>query len=102
MINMLDEVLRYAEVCDNLDVSLVEKPILKIEDEFDDKTLMNQELNVYGFYVSNHPASKYKAKDIIKTKNIKAYLGKNVKMVILVNDIRKIKTKKNGRFKSFC
>ena len=42
MINMLDEVLRYAEVCDNLDVSLVEKPILKIEDEFDDKTLMNQ------------------------------------------------------------
>ena len=95
MINMLDEVLRYAEVCDNLDVSLVEKPILKIEDEFDDKTLMNQELNVYGFYVSNHPASKYKAKDIIKIKNIKAYLGKNVKMVILVNDIRKIKTKKN-------
>lgn len=95
MINMLDEVLRYAEVCDNLDVSLVEKPILKIEDEFDDKTLMNQELNVYGFYISNHPASKYKAKDIIKIKNIKAYLGKNVKMVILVNDIRKIKTKKN-------
>ena len=95
MINMLDEVLRYAIVCDDLDVSLVEKPILKIEDEYDDKTLMNQELNVYGFYVSNHPASKYKAKDVIKINKIKDYLGKNVKMVILVNDIRKIKTKKN-------
>ena len=95
MINMLDEVLRYAIVCDDLDATLVEMPILKIEDEFDDKTLMNQELNVYGFYVSNHPASKYKAKDIVKINNIKSYLGKNVKMVILVNDIRKIKTKKN-------
>ena len=95
MINMLEEVLRYAIVCDDLDPSLVEKPILKIEDEFDDKTLMNQELNVYGFYVSNHPASKYNTKDIVKINNVKNYLGKNVKMVVLINDIRKIKTKKN-------
>ena len=95
MINMLEEVLRYAIVCDDLDPSLVEKPILKIEDEFDDKTLMSQELNVYGFYVSNHPASKYNTKDIVKINNVKNYLGKNVKMVVLINDIRKIKTKKN-------
>ena len=94
MLNGLEEVLRYAEVLKDVDETLVEKPLLKnYPDEV--KTLMDDEYQMYGFYVSNHPASKYNGKEITKIKQIKEFLGKNINLVILVNDIKKIKTKNN-------
>lgn len=94
MLNGLEEVLRYAEVVKAVDETLVEKPLLKnYPDEV--KTLMADEYQTYGFYVSNHPASKYNGKEITKIRQIKEFLGKNINLVILINDIKKIKTKNN-------
>lgn len=94
MLNGLEEVLRYAEVVKAVDETLVEKPLLKnYPDEV--KTLMADEYQMYGFYVSNHPASKYNGKEITKIRQIKEFLGKNINLVILINDIKKIKTKNN-------
>ena len=95
MIATIDEALRYAEVASSLDLSLVEKPIIKEIPEYSEKELMDKELMLYGFYISNHPASKYQGKELVKINKIKDFLGHNVNMVILVNDIHKIKTKNN-------
>ena len=94
MLEGLDEALRYAFVVKDLDESLIERPILK-EYADDMKSLMDREYAVYGFYVSNHPASKYNNKEIVKIKRIREYLGKSINMVLLVNEIKKIKTKSN-------
>jgi len=70
-----------------------EKPILNILKEYDEDILRNHENEYYGFYVGNHPCSIYK--DVIKVNKVKDYLFKNINMVLLVEKVSKIKTKKN-------
>ncbi|MDY3756725.1 MAG: OB-fold nucleic acid binding domain-containing protein [Bacilli bacterium] len=53
---------------------------------------MNKELELFGFYVSNHPASKYNE---IKIMNIKNYFDKTITTVGLLESIKTIKTKNN-------
>lgn len=89
----IDAALDYASLCKDLDESLVMKPNLVIKEEFKEKYLMEQELNCFGFYVTNHPASKYQ-KDIVKIKDIKKYFDKYINLVVIIGNIRKIKTKK--------
>ncbi len=93
LINMIDSAIRYAEIAHDLDVSLIEKPVVNKMEEYSDTKLMQDELDSFGFYISNHPASKYNAKDIVKINNIKEYFNKYVKCVVLINKISKIKTK---------
>ena len=54
---------------------------------------MNDEINSYGFFITNHPASKYMGK-YLKIANINKYLFKNITSVILIDKIKVIKTKK--------
>ena len=61
--------------------------------ELDINYLREKEIDSYGFYISNHPASKYSK--VNKIKDINNYLFKTVKMYVLVEDIKAIKTKKN-------
>ena len=53
------------------------------------------EFMVYGFYLSNHPVSKYKNSDSISTLKIDNYLNKYIEMVLEVDMVREIVTKKN-------
>ena len=43
-----------------------------------DKELMEQELNVFGFYLSNHPVTEYKLKNknVMPLSNIEKYFDK--------------------------
>ena len=92
LINNIKQALIYAELVSGLDSSLVTKPNLEIYEELPSNELMNKELELYGFYVSNHPASKYNE---IKIINIKNYFDKNITTVGLLESIKTIKTKNN-------
>jgi len=81
----------YAELVSGLDSSLVNKPSLERFEEFPLNELMNKELELYGFYVSNHPASKFNCPKMI---NIKNYFDKNITIGCLLENVRSIKTKK--------
>ena len=94
MIDNLDNALRYRELLANLDASFIEKPILEESDEYDKNELVKQELSSYGFYISNHPASKYQGKDIVKLSKVEEYFDKYLKCVVIIDSIRIIKTKK--------
>ncbi len=93
LINNLDVAINYAELMKDLDESLVEKPIMETCDEYDKMELLKREINAFGFFLTNHPTSKYQD-GIIKVKNIATYFDKNIKMALLVERISTIKTKK--------
>lgn len=92
LVNNIDIALNYASLRvddDNL------KPILKKFEEYTETQLIEDEINSYGIYISNHPSSKYQDKKIFKIKNLNDYLFKNVTMIVVVENIKTLKTKKN-------
>ena len=94
LFNSIDSAMDYAMLCSDLDESLVMKPNYDIEDEYSDTELMIRELNTFGYYVTNHPSSKYQD-GIMKIQNIRNYFDKYVDTVVIIGSIRKIKTKKS-------
>ena len=63
---------------------------------------MKNELNVYGFYLSNNPITEVKLKypNIVNLNEINLYFDKFVNIAVYVDSIREIKTK-NGDKMSF-
>lgn len=94
LINSIDSALDYAVLCGDLAEEFIMKPNYDFCVEYNDAELMERELNTFGFYVTNHPSSKYQ-NGIMKIKEIKKYFDKFVSLVIIIDSIRKIKTK-NG------
>ena len=93
LIASLDTAVDYAELCSDLDESLVMVPNIIKREEYSENELIAHELDSFGFYVTNHPASKYK-KGIMKIKEIEKFFDKYVDLVVIINNVRKIKTKK--------
>ncbi len=89
----IDSAMDYAMLCSDLDESLVMKPNYEIEEEYSDIELMSRELSTFGYYVTNHPSSKYQD-GIMKIQDIRKYFDKYVDTVVIIGSIRKIKTKK--------
>ena len=95
LVNNIDNAITYAELTDKIDSPLILKPTLEEYEEYNDLELINFEKEVLGFYITNHPASKFQDKKIIKLRNISLYFDKYIKCVVLVTKIHSIKTKKN-------
>lgn len=89
----LNSVIKYGELVNELGSEFVSPPVMEEEMEESDIILMNKELELFGFYVSTHPASKYP--NLFKQINIEKYFDKRIETVVLVESIRKIKTKTN-------
>jgi DNA polymerase-3 subunit alpha len=94
LINNLDSLINYGSLSNELGEYAL-KPEIIISEEYDIDTLRVNELNSYGFYISNHPASKYSNKEVIKLENINNYLFKNIVCYVMIENVKKIKTKKN-------
>lgn len=91
--NNLDACFTYADLIKDLDSSLVNKPEMVYYPECDDITLTNKEKELYGFYISNHPASKYP--DVFKQINIRDNFNKLIETVVIIDRINVITTKNN-------
>ncbi len=89
----LSAVINYAELANDVDSPLLLKPILKEYEEVESKNKL--ELESYGFYITNHPTSIYNQSDIIKLNTIQKYFDKYIKTVVLIESIRRTKTKNN-------
>ena len=81
--------LNFAEIDDEL----IKKPVIIELDDYSDEVKRNNELERFGYFITNHPASKYQ--NVMKLEMLEKYLFKNIKCVVLVNGISNIKTKKN-------
>ena len=73
-------------------------PILDYKDEYDSKYLMEKEFLLFGFYLSNHPVTSYKKKyNTIDLSNISNYFDKVIDLVVYVERLKDIDTKKGDK-----
>lgn len=94
MIENLDIALNYADLIQNLDATFCLAPSIEKKEEYPEEELRRKEFESYGFYVTNHPSSKYNNRNITKLNKIKDYFDKHIKCVVLIEKIKSVKTKK--------
>ena len=98
LITNLDSLYNYGELVKDLDPSLVLIPDIEITDEYSNYLLLEQEKKLFGFYISNHPATSYKTTiNAISLENLDKYFDKLVPTIVLVENIHEITTKKGDK-----
>jgi len=97
LIHNLDVILNYGELIQDLDEEYALKPELEIVEEYTSKECMQQELDIYGFYLSNHPITDYKLQypNTVSLENLDVYFDKVVHTIVYVDHLRRVATKKN-------
>lgn len=93
----LESMINYAELVSKIDKSLALKPEINEQDEYTEEELMNREYNLYGFYLSTHPITKYKRDNSVLLKDIENYFDKIINIIVLIDNIKVINTKNKER-----
>ena len=93
LIENLDNVINYAELSKNVGLIDVEKPLIDVYEEYSSDELVKIELDGFGFYLSYHPVSKYNNKN--NSLSIPKLFDHNINIVLLIEYIKEITTKKN-------
>ena len=98
LIQHLDIIINYSEIGSYISDDTF-KPELENYQEFSKKELMQKELEVFGFYLSNHPITEYKKNNpkAIELKDLDKYFDKIVEAVVYTDKIKEITTKKNEK-----
>lgn len=99
LITNMDLIINYGELIKDLDRSLALEPELKIENEYTKKELMEHELEVFGFYLTDNPITelKLKTKNIVNLNEIEIYFDKIIDIIIYVDKIREVNTSKGDK-----
>ena len=98
LIQNINSSIRYAELVHDLDSSLVSKPMIESHTELPELELMKKEVELFGYYVSTHPANKYQ--NVFKQVNIRKFFDKRIETVVLIDRIKK-HTDKNNKEMAF-
>ena len=99
LIYNLDSLFNYAELTKDIDPSLVMRPEIEEKDEYQTSYLLEKEKEVFGFYLSSHPTTIYKKdnSNCINLSEIDNYLFKRVEVLVMVDKIKVINTKKGEK-----
>ena len=92
LIENIDSAINYAKLSNDLDDDSIDKPLIKVFDEFSKDELLEREYNAFGLYLFNHPVLKYKDNEI-STKDVSKYFDKQIEIYLLVNRKKQIETK---------
>lgn len=93
LLSNIDSAITYVELVGSLDESLVAKPALVVSEELEPEI---SEIDIFGFYVSGHPSSKYND-GVIKIKNFATNLNRECKVAVIVDKMKIINTKKGEK-----
>lgn len=96
LMSNLDLILNYAEVITYLDEDYALKPVIELKAEYTKKTLMANEADVFGFYLSNHPVTEARIKHQkpLTIHELNRYFDQNVELIVAIKNVKEIKTKK--------
>ncbi len=99
LIYNLDSLFNYAELTKDLDPTLVMKPDIELQDEYKESFLLEKEKEIFGFYLSSHPTTMYKKDNpyCIPLNTVEKHFGKQIDVLILVEKIKVINTKKGDK-----
>jgi len=95
LINNLDNILNFVELSKDAGLIEIEPPIIDEYEEYSKDELIKNEFNTFGFYLTYHPVSKYKENIYTNTLLLEDYDNKFIELVLEVNNIKEILTKKN-------
>lgn len=97
--HQIEAAINYAEVIKTIDANFVDKPYMEEMVEFDRDELLKRELNALGLYLSDHPVSNYRLnmEHIIVANTLSNYFDKIIDMVLYIEKIRLIETKKKEK-----
>ena len=93
LIMNLDNIINYADLASDNTLIEIEEPIIDAVEEYTKDELIKQEFDIFGFYISNHPVSKYKRENTITTLNLKENDNKYINIVLEIQNIKEIITK---------
>lgn len=91
----LDNIMNYAELSSDNSLIEVAEPIIDITDEYTSDELINLEFESFGFYISNHPVSKYKDNNSLNTMKLENNTNNYINLILEVVSIKEVITKKN-------
>lgn len=95
LINNLDNIINYADLRKDAGmIALYEPTLIPYKDYTKEEKIENQ-LAAFGFYLSNHPTNIFKQASDIDTKEIPNYFNKTIFLVLMIDQIKEITTKKN-------
>ena len=99
LIENMDAIINYGELIKDLDASFALKPEIEIHPEYTKNELMEQELKVFGLYLTNNPITDLKQKynNIINLNEIELYFDKNVNIVVIIDKLKEITTAKSDK-----
>lgn len=95
LLNNLDNILTYVELSKDIGLVSVEIPIITPYEEFSKDELIKKEFDIFGFYLSDHPVTKYKKDLSISTLKLNSYLNRYINIILQVDSIKEVITKKN-------
>ena len=97
IIENLDNLLTFAFIAKGLPKDMIEHPKIDIKEEYDNSILMTKEKELFGFYLSYHPTTKYKDKyQVVSLNELGNYIGKIKDVIVLVEKIKVHKDKKGN------
>ena len=96
LIQNLDIIINYSEIGSYITDDTF-KPELEEFKEFSKRELMQKEEEIFGFYLTSHPVTEYKKNNpnVIEAKDIGNYFDKTVEVIVSVDRIKRLTTKKN-------
>lgn len=95
MIENLSNLIEYSKLASTLDEELISVPELIMYEEYSKEELINYTYMCYMFYLDNHPTTKFKR--VLTIKDIPKYFDKFVNLVLLIENIRVVDTKKKEK-----
>ena len=95
LIENLDNVINYADIAKDAGIIEVEKPYIEEIDEYSKNLLTEMEVRTIGFYLTEHPVSKYREMSDVNSSNITEYFDRNIKIIVMISNIRETMTKNN-------
>jgi len=95
LINNLDNIINYAELYHDAGLIELTKPTLVKYDDYSKEEQYNNQLQSFGFYLSDHPTNTYKTPTDITTKDISLYFNKKISLTLIIDAIKEVTTKKN-------
>ncbi len=99
LITNLDLIINYGDLIKDLDRVYALEPEIQDTSEYPKKELMEFELNVFGFYLTDNPITELKLKhdNIVDIRNIEDYFTKFINIIVTVDRIKEITTSKDEK-----
>ena len=95
LINNLEEIFNYILISKN--AGMIDLPPLSLKqyEEYTKEEKIENQLDTFGFYLSNHPTNIYKKDSDIDTLSIEKYFDRTISMVLSIDNIKEVTTKNN-------